>query len=131
MKWSIVDLEFDQSILVWYLATEILYQYDQDFGGYYDQDKELEKGNWLSQYMLYLLVEHPYMLPLGMGHIKFQDIYYELGDIIEEQLKANKNTKISELLISKGSNHEKLFISNYKETKLGGRQKQFIDIAWV
>ncbi|GMP49084.1 hypothetical protein CsSME_00016190 [Camellia sinensis var. sinensis] len=126
LKWSIVDLEFDQSILVWHLATEILYQYDQDFGDYYDLEKKLEKGNWLSQYMLYLLVEHPYMLPLGMGHIKFQDIYYELGDIIEQQLKANKNTKISELLISKGSNHEKLFISNYKDTKLGGRSNLLI-----
>ncbi|GMP49628.1 hypothetical protein CsSME_00016554 [Camellia sinensis var. sinensis] len=126
LKWSIVDLEFDQSILVWHLATEILYQYDKEFAGYDDLDKELEKGNWLSQYMLYLLVEHPYMLPLGMGHIKFQDIYYELGDIIEQQLKANKNIKISELLISKGSNHEKLFISNYKDTKLGGRSNLLI-----
>ncbi|KAL7264625.1 hypothetical protein ACSBR1_002563 [Camellia fascicularis] len=70
LKWSIVDLEFDQSILVWHLATEILYQYHQDFGGYYDQDKELEKGNWL--------------------------------------------------------NHEKLFISNYKDTKLGGRSNLLI-----
>ncbi|KAL7264632.1 hypothetical protein ACSBR1_002568 [Camellia fascicularis] len=93
LKSSIIDLEFDQSILVWHLATEILYH--QDFGVYSDQDNELEKGKCLSQYMLYLLVEHHYMLPLGMG--------------------------ISELLISKGSNHEKLFISNYKDTKLGGR----------
>ncbi|KAI8015171.1 hypothetical protein LOK49_LG05G01136 [Camellia lanceoleosa] len=120
LKWSIVDLEFDQSIIVWHLATEILYHEHPDSA----PDEEHEKGKWLSQYMLYLLVQHPYMLPLGMGHIKFQDIYHELGDIIEEPLKAETN--IYELLISEGSNHEKLSISNYKDTKLGGRSNLLI-----
>lgn len=137
LSWTIVELEFDQSILVWHLATEILYHLD--VGAYPDWDEELGIGNILSQYMLYLLVEHPYMLPLGMGHIKFQDIYYELGDIIEEQLKdreiieeqlkdENKNTGYiaSKQLMSKGSEAEKLVISNYKDTKLGGRSNFLI-----
>lgn len=83
-----IKLEFDQRILIWHLATDILYHND------YDEEPREEKvhtlqharGIYLSRYMLYLLVKRPYMLPIGMAHIRFQDIYVGLKDFIEEEM---------------------------------------------
>ncbi|GMP49531.1 hypothetical protein CsSME_00016477 [Camellia sinensis var. sinensis] len=88
LEWS-VELEFDQSILTWHLATEIMYYQDREPN---------EIGNCLSRYMLYLLVEHPYMLPLGMAHIKFRDIYAGLGDFLEKEVIRDNYPRPRELI---------------------------------
>ncbi|CAL5386999.1 unnamed protein product [Camellia sinensis] len=85
LAWS-VELEFDQSILTWHLATEIMY---------YQAGERKEIGNYLSRYMLYLLVEHPYMLPLGMAHNKFRDIYAGLGDFLEKEVDISSDASAS------------------------------------
>ncbi|KAE9449770.1 hypothetical protein C3L33_18332, partial [Rhododendron williamsianum] len=84
LQWS-VEMEFEQSILVWHLATEICYQLDYrreavpgDLLTYLH-----DRGKCLSRYMLYLLIEHPNMLPIGTTQIKFRDLYSDLGNIIE------------------------------------------------
>ncbi|KAM4097875.1 hypothetical protein ACJW30_07G035200 [Castanea mollissima] len=101
LDWSVDKLGFDQSILIWHLATEICYFHEcikpgaintivnsegerkpQDGGS--AEDLMRQRCNYLSRYMLYLLVRRPNMLPIGMGHIKFRDIYTEVGYFIEE-----------------------------------------------
>ncbi|KAK4564604.1 hypothetical protein RGQ29_006610 [Quercus rubra] len=119
LDWSVDKLGFDQSILIWHLATEICY-----FQGYIEpdeiktivnnegkresQNERSAKGlmrqrcNYLSRYMLYLLVRRPNMLPIGMGHIKFRDIYTEVGDFIEEHNgKSVKNEEEASETLSK------------------------------
>ena len=119
LDWSVDKLGFDQSILIWHLATEMCY-----FQGYIEpdeiktivnnegkresQNERSAKGlmrqrcNYLSRYMLYLLVRRPNMLPIGMGHIKFRDIYTEVGDFIEEHNgKSVKNEEEASETLSK------------------------------
>ncbi|GMY38088.1 hypothetical protein FCV25MIE_33332, partial [Fagus crenata] len=85
LDWS-VKLDFDQSILVWHLATEICCNLEKE--PEIDVTAKTCKylSPYLSRYMLYLLVRHPYMLPIGMAHIRFQEIYTEVGRFIEEEL---------------------------------------------
>ena len=91
--------DFDQSILIWHIATEI---YDHAVplkdseakdplkgSEAKDDSKAKEISKFLSQYMLYLLVKHPYMLPIGMAHIRFQEIYTDVRCFIEEQLSKS------------------------------------------
>ncbi|KAF8011378.1 hypothetical protein BT93_J1858 [Corymbia citriodora subsp. variegata] len=84
LKWSI-ELDFDMSILVWHIATELCYYPDSRS----DSIRETDRNNQtnvtrhslmclhLSRYMLHLLAMYPSMLPVGIGSIRFRDIYKE------------------------------------------------------
>ncbi|KAE9450634.1 hypothetical protein C3L33_17466, partial [Rhododendron williamsianum] len=104
LEWS-VEMEFHQSILIWHLATEICHRLDyisepnpESSTSYFHN-----RGKCMSQYMLYLLVEHPNMLPIGMGQIKFRDLYSDLGDFMEmyisKQLKDVTEKEASKMLM--------------------------------
>ncbi|KAF9668573.1 hypothetical protein SADUNF_Sadunf14G0017800 [Salix dunnii] len=81
LLWS-VEVEFDQSILIWHIATDLCYHCDPD---------ETQKGNdckiskQLSHYMLYLLVMRPFMLPMGIGKIRYLDTCEELKSFLKER----------------------------------------------
>ncbi|GMY35122.1 hypothetical protein FCV25MIE_30364 [Fagus crenata] len=122
LDWSVEKFEFEQSILIWHLATEICYfqnfidscdidaPANEESGVREPKNERSTKGlnrqrcNYLSQYMLYLLVRRPNMLPSGMGHIKFRDIYSEVRAFIEEHMgDSDKDIileKASETLIN-------------------------------
>ncbi|KAF7133336.1 hypothetical protein RHSIM_Rhsim09G0045400 [Rhododendron simsii] len=84
LEWS-VEMEFHQSILIWHLATEIRHRLDYISEPNPDSTPSIlrNEGKCMSQYMLYLLIEHPNMLPIGMGQIKFRELYPDLGDFME------------------------------------------------
>ena len=74
LGWS-VEEDFEQSILLWHIATDLLYHTDNQ-----DQNPSLDKCpdyramcKLVSDYMLYLLVMRPSMLPDGIGHMRFRD----------------------------------------------------------
>ncbi|XP_050248146.1 uncharacterized protein LOC126695432 [Quercus robur] len=67
-NWT-TEVEFDHSILIWHIATDICYHSN---GGKKLAAKNLRcKGSKnLSDYMLYLLVMCPFLLPIGIGMIR-------------------------------------------------------------
>ncbi|KAK4591338.1 hypothetical protein RGQ29_021513 [Quercus rubra] len=68
-----IEVEFDESILLWHIATNLCF-YSNDQEQDLDDCKDYrDTSQLLSNYMLYLLVFCPLMLPNGIGHIRFHD----------------------------------------------------------
>lgn len=99
LKWSI-ELEFDQSILIWHIATELCcHPEDKDSlkNPPYNEKHIIENiklgskiSKRLSRYMLYILVMYPVMLPTGIGRIKFQETYVEAMKFFNEFHETNR-----------------------------------------
>ncbi|GKV14865.1 hypothetical protein SLEP1_g25672 [Rubroshorea leprosula] len=83
LEWSI-SVEFDQSILIWHMATEICYYSPEDLSDEVKLSRDFSLH--MSRYMLYLLVIYPFMLPVGIGLIRFRDTRAEAMEFFKEQL---------------------------------------------
>ena len=95
-KWT-TEVEFDHSILLWHIATELCYSLD--VGEINSDCEEISKqlvdnilhSKQLADYMLYLLVECPFMLPIGIGLIRFRDTCAEAIEFFKDKsLKSGK-----------------------------------------
>ncbi|KAF8029539.1 hypothetical protein BT93_E2068 [Corymbia citriodora subsp. variegata] len=82
-QWSI-ELDFDQSILIWHIATELAYHRE-------DLKTNASKMSMqLSRYMLYLLVMYPFLMPIGVARVRFQDMFAEAKSFFSEQKSVMK-----------------------------------------
>ncbi|RVW35768.1 hypothetical protein CK203_082549 [Vitis vinifera] len=72
LHWSI-DGEFDKCILVWHLATDLCYDTDLNKKSSPAKKSNREASKLLSDYMVYLLLKRPLMLPPGIGQFRFRD----------------------------------------------------------
>ncbi|CBI36698.3 unnamed protein product, partial [Vitis vinifera] len=105
LHWSI-EGEFDKCILVWHLATDLCYDTDLNKKSSPAKNSNREASKLLSDYMVYLLVKHPVMLPDGIGQIRFQDSCAKATEIFKcvkdriqacERLLLQVNTEIPPL----------------------------------
>ncbi|TXG68381.1 hypothetical protein EZV62_003316 [Acer yangbiense] len=89
-SWSTTKVEFDHSLLLWHIATDLCYYSDLDdiHGGDVNKlDSKCRNSKCLSDYMLYLLVFNPTMLPEGIGEIRYRDTLAEmLRFFLEEEV---------------------------------------------
>ncbi|KAJ4980022.1 hypothetical protein NE237_010802 [Protea cynaroides] len=84
LKWSIDDVDFDQSILIWHIATHLWYHSDKASDQFpLKQQKEI--CMLLSDYMVYLLLVCPFMLPEGIGEIRSVDTEEEVNNFLKEK----------------------------------------------
>ncbi|CBI35870.3 unnamed protein product, partial [Vitis vinifera] len=87
LGWSIVDVEFDHSILLWHIATDLCSYSDDD-----PNPKSICKiSKCLSEYMLYLLVMCPFMLPKGIGEYRFRDTCSETKRFVQQRSESISN----------------------------------------
>ncbi|KAL5579558.1 hypothetical protein UlMin_012000 [Ulmus minor] len=95
--WRFKDAEFDQSILLWHIATDLCYHSDEDESS---SSLLIHKKNskFLSEYLLYLLVKRPFMLPNGIGQIRFQDTRAEAIEFFKEKESTDVKEACTTLL---------------------------------
>ncbi|KAH0734037.1 hypothetical protein KY285_009744 [Solanum tuberosum] len=91
LVWS-TEVEFDQSFLIWHIATDLCYYTDDGSTPRSIKSKQISKQ--LSDYMLYLLVVCPFMLPIGLGMIRFRDTCAEAKEFFTER-KVGKDLAIA------------------------------------
>ncbi|KAI3724675.1 hypothetical protein L2E82_36460 [Cichorium intybus] len=69
LLWSINEVEFHQSVLIWHVATALCY--------YSETNDQFEanriESKHISEYLVHLLISTPEMLPVGIGMISYRD----------------------------------------------------------
>ncbi|XP_057977467.1 uncharacterized protein LOC131164357 [Malania oleifera] len=86
-SWSLIDqVEFDESLLLWHIATDLCYHSDLHK---YQNDIHLNPkckiSKSLSNYMLYLLIICPFMVPKGIGEIRLRDTCAEAIRFLQQR----------------------------------------------
>ncbi|KAF7137930.1 hypothetical protein RHSIM_Rhsim07G0045200 [Rhododendron simsii] len=91
LKWSIDELQFDRSIVIWHVATEVCYRLD------HGRDSANRKAvKMLSDYMMYLLVECSTSFPFCNKYDKIGTDYDRLKELfIREGLVPSKQNRVA------------------------------------
>lgn len=85
---ELVEATFDKSILLWHIATDLCFYSDLDrynHQAYPNSESKLTISKLLSEYMMYILVMRHFMLPKGIGKIRFPDTCDEATNIFEKR----------------------------------------------
>ncbi|XP_047052800.1 uncharacterized protein LOC124658840 [Lolium rigidum] len=84
LGWS-VEVEFDESILLWHIATDLcLYSDDSSDDAKLSEYVSISRA--VSNYMLFLLVARPFMLTAGIGQIRFGDTCAEAKNFFAREM---------------------------------------------
>ncbi|KAJ6980713.1 uncharacterized protein [Populus alba] len=79
-RWAVVEIDFHGSLLLWHIATDICY-HDDIRNNKVDANNQLcKRSRSLSNYMLYLLIERPNMLPKGIGQARYKQTGIQLTE---------------------------------------------------
>ncbi|GAA0170540.1 hypothetical protein LIER_40981 [Lithospermum erythrorhizon] len=87
LNWTF-EIDFDERILVWHIATDLCYYLNSE------ETKIRVESKHLSDYMLYLLVMCPFMLPMGIGMIRYRDTCAEARDFFKDKNLGNDKLKL-------------------------------------
>ncbi|KAJ3705229.1 hypothetical protein LUZ61_008934 [Rhynchospora tenuis] len=82
--WS-VEAEFDESILLWHIATDLLYHETKHENKEEPEHNDQEISQNISNYMLFLLIVRPFMMPAGIGQIRFGDTCAEASNFLQSE----------------------------------------------
>lgn len=84
LKWSLDDKEFDQSILIWHIATELCH-YEDCHNVDLEAVTNYKMSTLVSRYMLYLLIFHPSMCATGLGVLRYGATLAEAQQFFEDE----------------------------------------------
>ncbi|KAK7824702.1 uncharacterized protein LOC111996913 [Quercus suber] len=102
LKWSIEEYQYAESLLIWHMATEILYAQETKSSTGIDNDNKSNRKicKLLSDYMFYLLVMKPKMMApvLGNWQIVFQDTCAEAKRFFHKKSISKKAEACGKIL---------------------------------
>ncbi|KAM3747186.1 hypothetical protein ACB098_05G017000 [Castanea mollissima] len=99
-----LKVEFDKSILLWHIATDLCLSSDKQKDLKLVKTPHCEASRRLSNYMLYLLVVCPVMLPNGIGQIRFRDTCAEANEFFKERKSKLGGGNVVKMLHTKKLN---------------------------
>ncbi|OIW01728.1 hypothetical protein TanjilG_03866 [Lupinus angustifolius] len=99
IDWSINGVEFDQSILLWHIATDLCCCEDEGSSSNNTKLQSCETSILLSNYMLYHLVVSPSMLPTGIGQTRFEDTLFEANELLQEREYISESVKACKMIL--------------------------------
>ncbi|KAK8365200.1 hypothetical protein V6Z11_A02G037700 [Gossypium hirsutum] len=85
IMWSVCDVEFTHSLILWHVATEVVF-YDDDHR-YRAVYPNCQISKAISDYMMYLLSLYPAILPRGIGHIRLRESCIEAMNFTLDNIK--------------------------------------------
>ncbi|XVE48766.1 hypothetical protein DITRI_Ditri01bG0028800 [Diplodiscus trichospermus] len=92
--WKMESTDFTRRIFVWHIATTLVYYDDLDKHRRGTCDSFLEIGKSLSDYMMYLILVRPSMLPNGFSEMVNKETYDQVQRFFP-QSTTRKNLKVS------------------------------------
>ncbi|XP_023642030.1 uncharacterized protein LOC111831574 isoform X2 [Capsella rubella] len=103
----VIEMDYGQSLLVWHIATELLYQTYETEKGTNANHSTREFSKILSDYMIYLLIMQPTLMSavVGNGKIRFRDTceeakrFFDRRHILGRSIKKVTNAKRASLAI--------------------------------
>ncbi|XP_039158502.1 uncharacterized protein LOC120288525 [Eucalyptus grandis] len=97
LDWSVKGMDFDQSILIWHVATELCHHKDlvERVGKGPEDVTNFKMSKLVSRYMLYLLVLYPSMLPTGIGGLRYEDTSVDAQKFFEDKLAVSSKKETS------------------------------------
>ncbi|KAF7847202.1 hypothetical protein BT93_L3232 [Corymbia citriodora subsp. variegata] len=100
LKWSLEAMDFDQSIIIWHIATELCH-YDDCHSVESEEVTNYMMSMLVSRYLLYLLIVHPSMWATGIGVLRYEDTLFEAQKFFEDELAMlpKKEGSISSVVI--------------------------------
>ncbi|XP_056169027.1 uncharacterized protein LOC130138588 [Syzygium oleosum] len=86
------DVDYDESLLLWHVATELCYNTDPD-----ETRNDRVNSKVLSDYMLHLMIKQPDMMSAvaGFGEIRFRYTCDGMDEFISKNISDGSKTKIS------------------------------------
>ncbi|KAJ6741494.1 hypothetical protein OIU85_015669 [Salix viminalis] len=78
--WSVKSPDFNESLLAWHIATDICHHDDVRINGVDAIHLNTEISLELSNYMVYLLVDCPFLLPRGIGKERYNQTCSAVDD---------------------------------------------------
>ncbi|GKV36920.1 hypothetical protein SLEP1_g45004 [Rubroshorea leprosula] len=97
-KWSTTEIEFGHSILVWHIATYLLFNDDKKGDSGSVPGSNCQISMLLSDYMMYLLLVRPQMLPKGIGEVRIRDTRDQIIRFFNRKKSLTPNDATSALL---------------------------------
>ncbi|XP_021294681.1 uncharacterized protein LOC110424443 isoform X2 [Herrania umbratica] len=88
--WSVTDVEFTHSLLLWHIATDVFFHDDRQRYRTGDLGPYCHLSKLLSDYMMYLLFLCPAMLPEGIGNLRHHDTCIEAKRFFHKDIKIKE-----------------------------------------